>query len=80
MGVVKVALAGSGLDPPDADTLKGAGFDFKGALANKVMHGGGIRRGFVRGYVEWIFRFQQREIKYRGLDFATGVKGSPANQ
>ena len=80
MGVVKVALAGFGLDPSDADALKGAGFDFKGALANKVMHGDCIRRRFVGSDVEWIFRFQQREIKYRGLDFATGVKGSPANQ
>jgi hypothetical protein len=80
MGVVKVALAGFGLDPSDADALKGAGFDFKGALANKVMHGDGIQLRFVRSYVEWIFRFQQREIKYRGLDFAMGEKDSPANQ
>jgi hypothetical protein len=80
MGVVKIALAGFRLDPPDAQALEAAGFDFKRTPANKVMHGDGIRLRFVRSYVEWIFRFQQREIKYRGLDFAMGEKDSPANQ
>jgi hypothetical protein len=80
MGVVKIALAGFRLDPSDAQAWEGARFDFKGALANKVMHGGGIRRGFVGSCVEWIFRFQQKEIKCRRLDFAMGVKCSPGDQ
>jgi hypothetical protein len=80
MGVVKVALAGFRLDPSDAQAREDARFVFKRTPANKVMHGDGIRRRFVRSYVKWIFRFQQREIKYRGLDFAMGVKGSSANQ
>ena len=80
MGVVKIALAGFRLDPPDAQALEAAGFDFERTPANKVMHGGGIRRGFVGSCVEWIFRFQQKEIKCRGLDFAMGVKGSEGGQ
>jgi hypothetical protein len=80
MGVVKIARAGFGFDPPEAQAFKYAWFDFKGAPANKVMHSGGIRRGFVGSYVEWIFRFQQKEIKCRRLDFAMGVKGSPGDQ
>ena len=80
MGVVKIALAGFRLDPSDAQAREGAGFDFKGAPANKVMHSGGIRRGFVGSDVEWIFRFQQKEIKCRGLDFAMGVKCSAGDQ
>lgn len=80
MGVVKIALAGFRLYPSDAQAREGAGFDFKGAPANKVMHGDGIRRGFVGSYVEWIFRFQQREIKCRGWNFSMGVKGSQGDQ
>jgi hypothetical protein len=45
-----------------------------------VVHSGGIRRGFVGSCVEWIFRFQQKEIKCRGSDFAMGVKCSPGDQ
>jgi hypothetical protein len=80
MGVVKIALAGFRLDPPEAQAREGARFDFKGAPANKVMHGGGIWRRFVGSDVEWIFRFQRREIKCRRLEFAMGVKCSPGDQ
>jgi hypothetical protein len=80
MGVVKIALARFRLDPPEAQAREGAGFDFKGALANKMMHSGGIRRGFVGSCVEWNFRFQQREIKCRRLGFAMGVKCSEGGQ
>ena len=58
MGVIKVALARCRFDPPENHARKGAGFDFKGTLLNKMKHSGGVRCGFVGGNVKGIFRFQ----------------------
>jgi hypothetical protein len=58
MGVIEIAVTELGVDPPHGKSIQTVCSEFKGASENEVPHRGGIRRGFVGSYVEWIFWFQ----------------------
>ena len=74
--VKEIAEPGLGLESPHLIARQSTRADFKGTSENKMPHRGGIRRGLVSRDMEWIFRFQQRAIKCRGMVFAMGVMGS----